>query len=494
MDTYEEKYNEALERAKTLYENANGMILKKWVEQVFPELAESEDERIRKSLIDMLKNDEKCYLKEIAWLEKQGEHANFRNKIQIGDKVTRNEGGVLVNISQLNRVAKERKKQGETKPFDYENTNIQQNDFAPKSAMEAINEEKVDNANKVEPKDYNDIDPHFGKPIDKVVPKFKVGDWVVWDNKISCHIDNIYQGKESLMYTITDTNNMTRSYSVKGFDNNAHLWDITKDAKDGDVLKEGSCIFILRKMKSKNTAITHCCLFDDGDFNLSPTLSLDVDSTFPATKEQRDILFAKMKEEGYVWLSCKKRLVKLLFKEGDTVRKKLDGSIWHINYINEHGYWGNHKPLFPIENQNEFELVEKKHWSEDDEERIKNILSVLDVQVCWDGATGEKKNPYQKEIDWLKSLKSRVQPEQEWSEENDDEAWLNDIICKVEFDCTLNKDEKNWLKSLKPQTTWKPSDKQMIALRRMKAAIAGEGEIYKPLNSLYEDLKKLREE
>lgn len=38
-----------------------------------PELVESEDERIRKSLIDMLKNDEKCYLKEIAWLEKQGE-------------------------------------------------------------------------------------------------------------------------------------------------------------------------------------------------------------------------------------------------------------------------------------------------------------------------------------------------------------------------------------------------------------------------------------
>ena len=60
--------------------------------------------------------------------------------------------------------------------------------------------------------------------------------------KILCHIDNIYQGKESLMYTITDTNNMTCSYSVKGFDNNAHLWTI-QDAKDGDVLAEDSCIF-----------------------------------------------------------------------------------------------------------------------------------------------------------------------------------------------------------------------------------------------------------
>lgn len=46
--------------------------------------------------------------------------------------------------------------------------------------------------------------------------------------------------------------------------------------------------------------------------------------------------------------------------------------------------------------------------SEEDEERITNTLSVLSVQVCWDGATGEKKNPYQKEIDWLKSLQQRL--------------------------------------------------------------------------------------
>ena len=81
---YEQKYKEALERAKTLYENANGMILKKWVEQVFPELRESEDERIRKWIIndirynmdnETLENSEykKQGEKAIAWLEKQGE-------------------------------------------------------------------------------------------------------------------------------------------------------------------------------------------------------------------------------------------------------------------------------------------------------------------------------------------------------------------------------------------------------------------------------------
>ena len=111
---YEKKYKEALERAKQFSETPYLEDSKGIVEYIFPELQESEDERIRKSLIDMLKNDEKCYLKEIAWLEKQGEHAKFRDSIQVGDKVTRNEDGVLVNLSQLNRVAK---KQGEQKPY-----------------------------------------------------------------------------------------------------------------------------------------------------------------------------------------------------------------------------------------------------------------------------------------------------------------------------------------------------------------------------------------
>lgn len=49
----------------------------------------------------------------VEWLEKQGEYTNFLSKIQVGDKVTRNEDGALVNLSQLNRVAK---KLGEQKP------------------------------------------------------------------------------------------------------------------------------------------------------------------------------------------------------------------------------------------------------------------------------------------------------------------------------------------------------------------------------------------
>ena len=80
---YEKKYKEALERAKQFSETPYLEDSKGIVEYIFPELQESEDERIRKSLIDMLKNDEKCYLKEIAWLEKQGEQKHTAEEVLI---------------------------------------------------------------------------------------------------------------------------------------------------------------------------------------------------------------------------------------------------------------------------------------------------------------------------------------------------------------------------------------------------------------------------
>ena len=47
--SYEEKYKEALKRADSLTEKYGG---REFAEYVFPELAESEDERIRKELIE----------------------------------------------------------------------------------------------------------------------------------------------------------------------------------------------------------------------------------------------------------------------------------------------------------------------------------------------------------------------------------------------------------------------------------------------------------
>ena len=73
------RYNEAIERAKGLIDFCSDSELKT-LEHVFPELKESEDERMRnvainacKYMVDNFENSTKQYEDAIAWLEKQGE-------------------------------------------------------------------------------------------------------------------------------------------------------------------------------------------------------------------------------------------------------------------------------------------------------------------------------------------------------------------------------------------------------------------------------------
>ena len=163
-------------------------------------------------------------------------------------------------------------------------------------------------------RDYNDIDPHFEVPVedlmskekttDMVEPKFNVGDWVVNSSGDVWHIDSF----DKKNYQVSNGNEY--NYFPIAKQNEMHLWTI-QDAKNGDVLTEDSCTFIIERMKSNGDAIVHCCLFDDDDFDLGFTLGFDVDSTYPATKEQRDILFSKMKESGYEWDVDKKELKKV---------------------------------------------------------------------------------------------------------------------------------------------------------------------------------------
>ena len=71
---YEKKYKNALEWARQIMNGETGFIRKE-VEEVFPELKESEDERIRKEIISALKyaNHKGVYDKHLVWLEKQAE-------------------------------------------------------------------------------------------------------------------------------------------------------------------------------------------------------------------------------------------------------------------------------------------------------------------------------------------------------------------------------------------------------------------------------------
>lgn len=107
---YEKKYREVKELIEDCTPDKDGYIHVR-PSDIFPELAENEDEMIRKHLIGVVElyygnTDEQEKKDCLAWLEKQGEHQKFVDSIQIGDKVTRNEDGVLVNLSQLKRIAK----------------------------------------------------------------------------------------------------------------------------------------------------------------------------------------------------------------------------------------------------------------------------------------------------------------------------------------------------------------------------------------------------
>ena len=85
---YEKKYKDALERAREMIDSKKTFIGKECLEHIFPELRESEDERIRKNLIRMVNNvrndsTEKGYYdipfdEYISWLEKQKEQKDFR--------------------------------------------------------------------------------------------------------------------------------------------------------------------------------------------------------------------------------------------------------------------------------------------------------------------------------------------------------------------------------------------------------------------------------
>lgn len=175
------KYNNALEKLQEALAPKDGRkisgLTRSCIEEIFPELKESGDERIKRNIIAALKGEGyyDCDLTNecIAWLEKQGkqktdipkwkykkDNAPLSKDCLILNRygcVVKSVSGAMVSdawvldYNELVKLPKEEvEKQGE-KPQG-------------KTALEAIQEEKVNNKNCA---------------TDKVEPKFKVGDWVV---------------------------------------------------------------------------------------------------------------------------------------------------------------------------------------------------------------------------------------------------------------------------------------------------------------------------
>ena len=126
-------------------------------------------------------------------------------------------------------------------------------------------------------------------------------------------------------------------------------------------------------------------------------------------------------------------------------------------------------------------------WSEDDDDDawMNDIISKVENNLQLNKA----------EIDWLKSL--RPQSKQEWNEE--DRKMINKLSSVVVLYYNICDDDLDkqscidWLKSLKERYTWKPSDEQIEILDMVLTNESLDDNIARILRELREQLKKLRE-
>ena len=144
---------------------------------------------------------------------------------------------------------------------------------------------------------------------DKIEPKFNVGDWVVFLTS-----ESVYQVEKKENYEYTLKHIFGGSLCLSFSDENLiREWTI-QDAKDGDVLVNGSNIFIFHFIN--NRRLMGYCHVNMGDGNFYNDIgknecfcTIDAPVT-PATKEQRDALMKAMNDAGYEWNAEKKELKK----------------------------------------------------------------------------------------------------------------------------------------------------------------------------------------
>ena len=165
------------------------------------------------------------------------------------------------------------------------------------------------------------------KSADKIEPRFKVGDWVVNKFGDSWYIDSL----DNKNYQVSDGKGNYNYFPISKQDE-MHLWTI-QDAKDGDVLavswlKDKNLwekIIIFKKYHSEGVKGLYSmpCIegygntFKNGEFAFTDEKEPYYSKTWtchlhPATREQRDLLFQKIKEAGYKWNVKTKILDKLI--------------------------------------------------------------------------------------------------------------------------------------------------------------------------------------
>ena len=359
------RFDESIARAKKLMETCNSTAVVGWCEYIFKELKffESEDEKIRKSLIDVISewSEDTGFGRYnvprnevLAWLEKQKPTTDIQNLTwedieKIGDFINtvQNENPNGIGAECLYTDVLERfldGKQTKQKPINY----------ADEEIVEAVKDTSV---------------------LDMVESKLKAGQWIIdtQDGEI-LHINKVLEHA----YEVTNLKGGSYEVSRCCIETWNKPWTI-QDAEDGDVLFSPSHNLL---WLHKDEEQCHACI------NLNYNDSLSIESDFvtpsdvsPAIKEQRDLLFQKIKEAGYEWDADKKEL-----------RVIIDWSK-HIKYEPN-------SPSIIVEN-----------WSEEDD---KMLIDAIGAVGAADYYTYDDKQEIE---NWLKSLKEKLHPQWKPSDE-----------------------------------------------------------------------------
>ncbi len=339
------RYDEAIEKFSVILNlntvKKSGTIFADDVRKIFSELKETEDEKIGRVLVE--------------WFKRYKEQDTC--------------GSETFNGIPTDNIIAWLEKKAEQKPI-----------IEMKSPEESLG---------VSSKEYNEIvnDCLYGeqKPSEKVVPKFKIGDWIVRSAEGFKH--DTYLVKEVKDYYVCETLEDRRvTFTFNDVNSNFKLWDI-HDVKNGDVLASDNGVIILVK-ESRDSSwgyrlSYHCAVLYDGKFE-SREFHVDPTKFFPAAKEQRNLLFAKMREAGYDFDFEKKELKKIDYNE--ELKKCKDN------------------PLYFFDKYVKIKLKEHNPtWNEEDERMFKNTIALIktleDINKAPNGFGDVKL--------WLNSLKDR---------------------------------------------------------------------------------------
>ena len=253
-----------------------------------------------------------------------------------------------------------------------------------------IQEEKTDNDNNVEPKSEIIQDTWY-----ICTHTTCSEDSRIWFKK------NIpYLGKEILKYDLGFEPNDYQYYF--------RLWTI-QDAKEGDVLNANGAPFIYKK-HDKDYVYFYCGINLADEFIKANGIDPwnNNNKVYPATKEQRELLFSKMKDAGYEFDFEKKELRKIE-KQGEQKPKWGDDDEQYLLVCKNalHKYQVSDKWDADIISKwldDKLKQGEQKpKWSdEDDTIRFELIKRMEALDHYWNRPTDQKL------IDWIKSLKERI--------------------------------------------------------------------------------------